>query len=300
MNTVHPAITVVIPTYNRAPLLRLALQSLREQTFREWEAVIVNDFSQDNTVEVVASFDDPRMRLINFRNYCIIGASRNEGVRQARADIIAFLDSDDLWFSRKLERVMSIFLSQPGVDLVCHDLLMTGEGKKERRLRCGPTKDFKSLLFGKNFLFTSAVSLRRSRFLELGGFSEDPGFAGGEDLDLWLRLSKAGCRLEYVHEVLGTYCVHGQNFTAKIDRHLQNSLTILDRHFQEWQPKSPVYRYLMRRRRSEAIRGAGLACVQQGNFPQAKQFLLKALAEDPISWKAWVLLALSFMKVRLS
>ncbi len=300
MNTVHPAITVVIPTYNRAPLLRLALQSLREQTFGEWEAVIVNDFSQDNTVEVVASFDDPRMRLINFRNYRIIGASRNEGVRQARADILAFLDSDDTWCSRKLERVMSIFRSQPGVDLVCHDLLMTGEVKKERLLRCGPGRDHKSLLFGRTLLCNSAVSLRRSRFLELGGFSGDPGFVGAEDLDLWLRLTKAGCRLEYLHEVLGTYRVHGQNFTAKVEKFLKNSLAVLDRHFQEWQPKTPLYQYLMRRRRSDVIRGAGLTCVKQGNFPLARKLLLKALAEDPISWKAWVLLSLSLMKVRLS
>ena len=272
MKTVRPAITVVIPTYNHAPLLRLALQSLREQTFREWEAVIVNNFSQDNTVEVVASFDDPRMHLINFRNHGIIGASRNEGGRQAQADILAFLDSDDSWCSRKLERVMSIFRSQSGVDLVCHDLLMIGGWKKERRLRCGPAKDYKSLLFGRNFLFTSAVSLRRSRFLELGGFSEDPGFVGGEDLDLWLRLLKAGCRLEYVHEVLGTYCVHGQNFSGKVEKFLKNSLTVLDRHFQEWQPKSPVYHYLMRRRRSDVIRGAGLACVQQEIFPRPNNF----------------------------
>ena len=196
---------------------------------------------------------------------------------------------------------MSIFRSQPGVDLVCHDLLMTGAGKKERLLRCGPTKDYKSLLFGRTLLFTSAVSLRRSASSNWGDFPKT--------LDSWAaRISISGCasskaggRLEYLHEVLGTYCVHGQNFTAKIDKFLKNSLTILDRHFQEWQPKSPVCRYLMRRRRS-GIRnpGAGLACVQQGNFSQAKQFLLKALAEDPISWKAWVLLALSLMKVRLS
>ena len=181
----------------------------------------------------------------------------------------------------------------------CATIWSLAQGRKNVACGAVPPRTLR-VPFGKNFLFTSAVSLRRSRFLELGGFSEDPGFVGGEDLDLWLRLSKAGCRLEYVHEVLGTYCVHGQNFTAKIDRYLQNSLTVLDRHFQEWQPKSPVYRYLMRRRRSQAIRGAGLACVQQGNFPQAKQFLLKALSEDPISWKAWALLALSFMKVRLS
>jgi glycosyltransferase involved in cell wall biosynthesis len=300
MKTSRPAVTVVIPTYNHAPLLRLALQSVQDQTLKEWEAVIVNNFSQDNTVEVVASFQDPRMRLVNFRNHGIIGASRNEGGRQAKGDILAFLDSDDTWGSRKLERVMAIFRSQPGVDLVCHDLVMTAPGKKERLLRCGPAKNYEGLLFGKNFLFTSAVSLRRSRFLELGGFSEDPGFVGSEDLELWLRLTKAGCRLEYLHEVLGTYCVHGQNFTAKTDKVLKNSLTILDRHFQEWQPKSPVWRYLLRRRRSDLIRGAGRACVQQGNFPQAKQFLLKALAEDPISWKAWALLGLSLMKVRLS
>ena len=104
MKTGSPVITVVIPTYNHAHFLRQALKSLQEQTIQEWEAVVVNNFSEDNTVEVVASFHDQRIRLTNFRNHGIIGASRNEGARQARADIIAFLDSDDTWFSRKLER----------------------------------------------------------------------------------------------------------------------------------------------------------------------------------------------------
>jgi glycosyltransferase involved in cell wall biosynthesis len=294
-----PAITVVIPTYNHAPFLRQALKSLQEQMLRDWEAVVVNNFSEDNTVEVVASFHDQRIRLINFHNHGIIGASRNEGVRQARADIIAFLDSDDAWFSGKLERIISIFRSQPEVDLVCHDLVMTGEGKKPRLLRSGPAKDYKSLLFGKNTLFTSAVSLRRSRFLEVGGFSEAPGDVGAEDFDLWMRLSKAGCRFEYLHEVLGMYYIHGQNFTTQIEKFCQNSLTVLDRHFQEWQPKTPGYHYLIRRQRSDRIRRAGRVCMQQGNFIQARQFLLKAMVEDPVSWRTWLLLVLTLMKVRV-
>lgn len=294
-----PAVTVVIPTYNHAPFLRHALKSLQEQTFQEWEAVVVNNFSQDNTVEVVASFQDQRIRLTNFRNHGVIGASRNEGTRLARADIIAFLDSDDTWFSPKLERVMAIFRDRPGIDLVCHDLVMIGAGKKPRRLRCGPARDYRSLLFGKNTLFTSAVSLRRSRFLQVGGFSEDPSLVGGEDFDLWLRLSKAGGRFECLHEVLGAYFLHGQNFGAKIEKFCRNSLAVLDRHYQGWQPKTLLYQYLIRMQRSDRIRRAGRTCLEQGNFPQAKQFLLKALAQDPISWRTWVLLALSLTKIRL-
>ena len=88
----RPTVTVVIPTYNHAEFLKKCLQSVLDQTFGEWEAVVVNNFSEDNTIEIVNSYQDPRIRLVNFRNNGIIAASRNEGVRRSKADLVAFLE----------------------------------------------------------------------------------------------------------------------------------------------------------------------------------------------------------------
>ena|SRR5438132_1419331 len=116
-----PTISIVIPTYNRAELLKRALESVRAQTFEDWEAVIVNDHSEDDTVEVVARFEDPRVRLVNFKSGGVIAASRNYGIRLSRGRIIAFLDSDDLWYPSKLERCLRAMTAE--VDLVAHGLI---------------------------------------------------------------------------------------------------------------------------------------------------------------------------------
>jgi teichuronic acid biosynthesis glycosyltransferase TuaG len=79
-DTVSPLVSVVIPTYNHAQFLRAAIQSVIDQTFSDWEAVVVNNYSEDDTVQIVASFNDARIRLVNFRNHGVIAASRNYGM----------------------------------------------------------------------------------------------------------------------------------------------------------------------------------------------------------------------------
>ena len=80
-----PAISIVIPTYNHAEYLQQALQSVIDQTFHDWEAIIVNNFSDDATLQIIEQFNEPRFRVINFRNHGIIAASRNEGIRNSLA-----------------------------------------------------------------------------------------------------------------------------------------------------------------------------------------------------------------------
>ena len=93
-----PAVSIVIPTYNHGYFLKKCLQSVIDQTLTDWEAIVINNFSEDNTIDVVNSFHDPRIHLVNFKNNGIIAASRNEGIKISNADLIAFLDSDDSWY----------------------------------------------------------------------------------------------------------------------------------------------------------------------------------------------------------
>ena len=90
-----PAVSIVIPTYNHAEYLEQALNSVAKQTFNNWEAIIVNNFSDDATLQIIEQFNEPRFKVINFRNHGVIAASRNEGIRNSLAPVIAFLDSDD-------------------------------------------------------------------------------------------------------------------------------------------------------------------------------------------------------------
>ena len=101
-------VSVVVPTYNHARFIGDALRSVVAQTFGDWEAVVVNNFSTDDTVDVVRGIGDPRIRLVDFANHGIIAAGRNEGIRLATGDYVAFLDSDDAWHPGKLERCTTV------------------------------------------------------------------------------------------------------------------------------------------------------------------------------------------------
>ena len=120
----QPFVTVVIPTLNHAKLLRRALYSVVAQTFDNWEAIVINNFSTDETIKVVESYQDDRIKLINFKNNSVIAASRNQGIKNARGIYIAFLDSDDNWYSEKLQKCVEY--ANQGAQSICH-------GKKRKK-----------------------------------------------------------------------------------------------------------------------------------------------------------------------
>ena len=119
--TNKPLFSIVIPTYNHAHFLRKCLDSVISQTFTNWEAIVVNNFSEDNTIEVVESYRDPRIRLFNNANNGIIAVSRNKGITEAQGEWICFLDSDDAWYPDKL-MICKDYLND--YDFICHKLMV--------------------------------------------------------------------------------------------------------------------------------------------------------------------------------
>ena len=130
-----PLVSVVMPTYNHAAFIGEAIASVRAQTFPDWELIIVNNHSTDNTADIIASFHDPRIQHVLFRNHGIIAASRNEGFRRARGEFIALLDSDDIWAPDKLRRQLQVIRNHPELDAVSTALFFL---PRRRRLRPSP------------------------------------------------------------------------------------------------------------------------------------------------------------------
>ncbi|SVC19016.1 uncharacterized protein METZ01_LOCUS271870, partial [marine metagenome] len=129
MPSISPIVSVVIPTNNRELLLSRALKSVVDQSYTNWEAIVVDNHSQDNTDEVIYNFGDSRIKLLKIHNKGIIAASRNLGIKAACGDWIAFLDSDDWWSPIKLERSLQFLNS--GADIVYHDLFIV-KNKKQK------------------------------------------------------------------------------------------------------------------------------------------------------------------------
>jgi glycosyltransferase involved in cell wall biosynthesis len=296
----RPYFTVVVPAFNAERFLGECLSSVAGQTMKDYEVVLVDDGSTDGTPTVMrewaAAHPDRRVTIRRQENRGI-GGARNAGVREARGEFVAFLDADDLWTERKLERVAERLAASPAVDLVCHDERVEDNGTR-RYARTGPYVKYSDLLFKGNCLSTSAAVVRRNTLLDIGGFSEDLRFNGVEDYELWLRLARSHCRIAYVHETLGVYRVHEMGITSRVAQHCEHNLNVLEAHFRDWHPKNAYYRYLMRKRRAAALRGAGRVLVRMGRHGEAWSWLKQSLQLYPFSWKAWTLVTMNVLHVR--
>lgn len=289
-----PTVSIVIPTYNHARFLSTALQSVQEQTYSDWEAIIVNNYSEDDTIEVVARFNDPRIRLVNYRNNGIIAASRNHGIELAQGEFVAFLDSDDTWYPDKLARCLETIAL--GYDLVCHGENWIKEGSPPRRMFYGPEKRarYPSLLFDGNCLSTSATLVYKSALHRVGAFSEAPEFITAEDYELWLKLAKTGFSFGFVNEVLGEYRIHGGNQSKVALRNMQAELAVLEQHFLEWGGSNRTSRLQMKKRRALAFYGAGRNLQTDGRHQEALRHFWRAWQTYPFITKCYIAALLSF------
>jgi glycosyltransferase involved in cell wall biosynthesis len=189
-----PTVSVIIPTYNRAHLIGRSIQSVLDQTYRDFEIIVVDDGSTDNTEEIVKRFNDDRIRYIKHDTNRGAGAARNTGIKAARGKYIAFHDSDDECLPEKLEKHIKVFETvPPEVGVVYSDMLQISEDGKTKYLH-SPTITGKNIIDPKtsNYqawgLATGIVISRKDCFDVTGLFDEN--FQRSEDLELFIRLAK--------------------------------------------------------------------------------------------------------------
>jgi glycosyltransferase involved in cell wall biosynthesis len=206
-----PRVTVVVPTYNRGQFVAEAIQSVLEQTFRDFELIVVDDGSTDDTTAVVGCFTDPRLHYVYQTNQ-ERSAARNHGLRLAQGEYVAFLDSDDVWLPTKLEHQVTLLDARPAVGLVYTGAYIF-EGQRtftEQRPRWRG-QALKALLMEDNVVCGSASTalVRRACFDRVGGFDEN--LRACEDWDMWLRIVAAGYEFDFVPQPLARCRVHGTN-----------------------------------------------------------------------------------------
>jgi len=185
----YPKVSVIIPAYNRCQMLKQAVDSVLSQDFTDFELIVSDDGSTDNTQEMLRAYGN-RILVIRQENKGV-SAARNRGIVSASGDLIAFLDSDDLWMPEKLSEQVAFFNANPD-GLICQ----SEEIWIRNGVRVNPKKKHRKLsgmIFEASLLLClvspSAVMMRRSLFDEVGLFDET--LPACEDYDLWLRI---GCR----------------------------------------------------------------------------------------------------------
>lgn len=210
-------VSVIIPTFNHDYKLKKAIVSVLNQSYQDFEIIVVDNHSTDDTDLVLNSMTDARIKVVKIHNQGVIAASRNEGLKASKGDYIAFLDSDDWWKPEKLS--MSLEKLQDGYDFVYHDMwLFSSENQKRYFKKVGARKIRKpayvDLLVHGNAIPNSSVVFKRRLMEQVGLLSQDPSLKGVEDFDYWLKIAQVTDAFYCLPQVLGYYWYGGGNFSS--------------------------------------------------------------------------------------
>lgn len=287
-----PAVSVVIPAYNRAASIRAAIDSVLRQTWRDFELIVVDDGSRDGTQDVVRAIDDPRLRLIETPRNMGASAARNLGIAEARADWVAFQDSDDEWLPLKLERQMARLLA-PGADFVagyCGMLILGAPdetpgagGRLQVRYfpDVGETRlegDLLVPLLRGSLISTQTLVARRDRLEEVGGF--DPEMRSLIDWDCVLRLAPLG-PIAFVDEPLALQRFSSNSITRDRARRLISQIRIAEKH------AAALARHPEIHARHHYVIAGGHRLA--GDLPAARAALARARALQPGNPRYWAM-----------
>lgn len=226
-----PSVSVIVPTHNRAAYLHRTLQSVLAQTFTDYELIVVDDGSTDDTPSVVCALADTRIHFVQ-QAQRERATARNEGIRQARGEFIAFLDDDDLWLPAHLERALTAFeRTQVGVvysgwrHIDVKDRVLP----EAPHLPTNRGQVLLDLLFGCWFP-TSAALIRHTSLERAGNF--DPSLVPVEDWDLWIRTAMNGSEFDFAPEPLVLYRLHEENSTNRLEQVEVRSAALLTKSFE--------------------------------------------------------------------
>ena len=202
-----PKISVIIPTYNREDFISETIQSVLDQTYKDFEIIVVDDGSKDNTKSFLEKFGS-KIKLIEQKNQ-ERAASRNNGVKASCGEYLAFVDSDDVWISNKLEKQLEILENNKETILTYGKSFRINQASKplkvaQRQLAGYSGNVFEKLLF-RNFIVSATPMVRREYFERTSGF--ETKYVPYEDWELWVRLSLLG-KFFFVNKPLAYYRIH--------------------------------------------------------------------------------------------
>jgi glycosyltransferase involved in cell wall biosynthesis len=288
MELTTPKVSVIIITYNRAHLLGAAMTSVLNQTFQDFELIVVDDASQDNTADVVRSFRDDRIRYIRHDTNKRVAGARNTGLQNSMGEYIAFLDDDDEWLPEKLQRQVDLLDScSPVVGGVYTGFIQVDRSTGKTLMRIVPSK--RGIIFEDMFIencigTASVVLLRKKCFAKIGLFDENISY--GEDYDMWLRISRE-FQFEYIIDSLLKYYVHDNKLSTNYEAMIRGMETIYKKYEQ--------FFALDKKRYSSRYLELGVACCRSGDAQKGRKAFLTGIKLNPFDLRNYFNFLLSFL-----
>lgn len=206
-----PMVSIVLTTYNRVNYLRQAIESILNQTYQNYELIIVDNYSDYDFKKFIESFDSNKIHAFQNKNDGIIAINRNYGIKKAKGKYIAFCDDDDLWMPNKLELQVDYLESHKDIGIVGTALIFFGDGIEKESVRYFKYSS-KYEYFCRNFVTPSTVMVKNTYDVR---FNESPEFNCAEDWTLWMSLYILGYRLYQMPIPLVKYRISSQNLTKK-------------------------------------------------------------------------------------
>jgi polysaccharide pyruvyl transferase WcaK-like protein len=280
----NSTVSVIIPTYNSASTIERAVQSARLQTCPPAEIIVIDDGSSDETKALITGKFGDSVRYL-WQPNSGVSAARNKGVDLARSDWIAFLDADDYWEPRKLERQLELAAIRPDASLIaCEAIVYDESGNCSHRLLPRPFNRAEvSHELKKRTVIPMGVLLQRQVFLSLGGFNTS--LSCGEDRDLWARVA-AHYEIAAIHEPLLYVTDRLESLSHDTQKVLQNGLRLNRLLCGEVTPRPRSVQWLtakLRLRSADAAVYWSVAslCSEAGQLKSALRFLLKSYFLSP-------------------
>lgn len=286
----YPFVSIILPTFNRAHLIGETIDSILNQTYTNWELIIVDDGSDDGTEALVREITDDRVKYIKLDHTGQLGTVRNTGLVKAKGALIAFADSDDLWRPDKLAFQVKLLQEKSQVEFTISDGEVFGEISSKVRQRESSFEG--SLLWPileeKRFVFyTPSWLFRRSALEKIGMIDET--LSGGSEFEFFLRMSAVCCGI-FTNERLVKIRRHAGNLTADpaigVNR-FANMMKFVKRLYGTNHLTRHQYRWLM----SNYHYKIALFYRSCGDYSLAELNFLSCIKFTPLLWKAWVRLA---------
>jgi glycosyltransferase involved in cell wall biosynthesis len=211
-----PFFTIIITTYNRANLLKQTLKSLANQTFLDFELIIIDNYSNDETIKVINQFRSFNLKLFQLKNNGIIAVSRNFAINKSTGEWIAFLDSDDLWSANKLQKCFDLINNKINyISLIYHGMDIIKNNRSFGRLRTRELLNpaFNNLLVKGNTIAFSSVVVKKDLLVKVNGFNCSENMINTSDYNTWLKIAHCGYEITYLPESLGSYRIHEGNLS---------------------------------------------------------------------------------------
>jgi len=274
----NPTVSVIIPTYNRAHLISRAIKSVLNQTYQDFELIVVDDGSTDNTEEVIQNFKDKRIKYFRHKINRGGNMARNTGLKNSKGQYIAFLDSDDEWLPEKLEKQLKVFAESKDERLsfvYCGAIFISQKDNKEVKRLLPQERGyiFQDLLRANNIVGGgSSCLIKKEAFDNCGNFDECEELrkGGAQEYEMWIRMAQK-YNFDFVNICLIKYFIHPNSVTvtSKLENKAKAYGYIINKFIEDYKKFPHIYAY--------KLRELGHFFCLGGNLKKGREYFLKAI-----------------------